>query len=250
MSDIPVYYINLDTSVDRRAFITTQLARAGVTDAQRIPAFDGRHTRLEDAADCDLPKAHRYLGRPLRGGEYGCYRSHLDSLRRIAGADHDVAIVLEDDAEIDPDFMDVARLALKTLQDRALDWDVVHLGANRMKISTRVARLETGHDLLHAHYFPMTTSALLWNRAGARDFLEHQAVITKPVDTHLREVMVSSGRGYAVWPAPVRQAGLDSDIDSEAAKRKVAGRTWYYGLVKQQRLWSCKLRALRRKYIG
>jgi len=60
--------------------------------------------------------------------------------------------------------------------------------------------------------------------------------VEMPIDHKLREVMVRSGKGLAVWPAIAQQSGQDSDIDDVNAKRGYATRKWFYGLVKQRRL--------------
>lgn len=247
IGDIPVYYINLDSSTDRRASIEVGLHAIGVSGAVRVPAFDGRALDLARAPDCDLKKAHRFLGRPLRGAEYGCYRSHLDCLERFLATDSPYGIVLEDDAEIDPDFLPVIAGTLAVMERENRPWDLIHLGAGRLKIFTRLEALGGGHDLVQAHYFPMLTTALLWSRSGARNILDHHARVTMPVDTQFREVMVKNGRGFAIWPPITRQTGVLSDIDGDGATRKAHDRSWYYGLAKQWRLWRNKFIAFFRK---
>ncbi len=247
IGDIPVYYINLDSSTDRRAAIEAQIADAGIVGAIRVPAFDGRGLELSGLADCDTEKAHRFLGRPLRGGEYGCYRSHLDCIERFLATDSPYAIVLEDDAELTADFQEVTAAAIRLLEQRAKPWDLVHLGPGRMKIYSRIDALPGGHDLRKAHYFPMMTTALLWSRPGAQNILDHHRKVTMPVDTQFREIMVQRGSGYAIWPPLARQTGATSDIDGGGATRKAYGRSWYYGLAKQERLWRNKFIAYGRK---
>jgi len=249
MEEIPVYYINLDSSVQRRASIETQLQAAGITRAIRVPAFDGRGLDLATAADCDLPAALHYLGRPLRGGEYGCYRSHLACLQRFCDSGRSHAVVFEDDADIDPDFLEVVRQTLQYLTDGNHAWDVVHLGATRMKISTPVAQVGSRHELRRAFYFPMLANALLWSRNGARQIVEHHARVRMPVDNLFREVITGSGKGYALWPAVVRTIATPSDIDGAGAQRKLGGRTPAYALAKQSRLWKNKLVASYRKIV-
>lgn len=240
IGDIPVYYINLDSSTDRRAAIEQHMQAAGIAAPIRVPAFDGRGMDLAQAADCDLKKAHRFLGRPLRGAEYGCYRSHLDCIERFLATDSPYGIVLEDDAELDTDFLPVVDAVIARMTAAGRPWDLVHLGAGRMKIFTRLEPLGGGHDLLLAHYFPMLTTALLWSRSGAQNILDHHRTVTMPVDTQFREVMTKRDLGFAVWPPITRQTGVTSDIDGDGATRKAHGRSWYYGFAKQYRLWRNK----------
>lgn len=244
----PVFYINLDSSDERRASIEAELQKAGVTWAERVSAFDGRKVDLSQVGDCDVRKAHRYLGRPLRGAEYGCYKSHLDCINRFLATGLPYGIVLEDDAELGASFLQVVEEALSALEAKAEPWDLVHLGPNKMKIFTVTDRLSGGHDLVRAHYFPMLTTALLWSREGAQNFADNHARVTMPIDTMFREVEVRRGLGFAIWPALVQASGATSDIDGDGYARKAKGRSWYYGLAKQDRLWRNKIIAFIRKH--
>lgn len=246
IGEIPVYYINLDSSHERRTSIEAELRAAGVTHAERVPAFDGREIDLATAVDCDLDRAKRYLGRPLRGAEYGCYRSHLDCIDRFLATDADYGIVLEDDGQVAPDFVAVVEEALAILRAQSEPWDMLHLGPNKMKIYTPLHTLTAGHKLVKAHYFPMMTTALLWTREGARHVQEHYAKVTMPVDTQFREILTERASGYAIWPPVAHQSGVESDIDN-GTQRKIEGRTWYYGWAKQHRLWRNKFIAWRKK---
>ncbi len=77
------FYINLDTSPDRRKAIEATIARAGLSESyQRFPAVTG----------ADMPATCR-----LRPGEYGCFRSHHDLLAGLT-PDGNFVHVLEDDA--------------------------------------------------------------------------------------------------------------------------------------------------------
>lgn len=247
--ELPIYYINLDSSTQRRASIEAQMKAAGLSDAIRVPAFDGRTVDLKTATDCDLPEALRYMGRPLRGGEYGCYRSHLDCLERFLASGREHAVVFEDDADIDPAFAEITRQALRVLTTGDRPWDVVHLGASHLKIQSPVAPLDGKRKLLRAYYFPMLANALLWSRDGARKFVEHHSRIAMPVDNQFRKFMTDSGYGYAVWPPVVRTIMTPSDIDGSGTKRQLEDRLWNYGWLKQRRSWKTKLVARYRRTV-
>jgi len=242
-----IYYINLDSSIERRRSIESSLTTAGIAKSHRIPAFDGRGLDLQALDDCDIEAAHRYLGRPLRGGEYGCYRSHLAALDLFLASDQRYGLIIEDDAMLDPDIMLILDRSIETLEGKGYAWDIIHISPNRMKIFTPLADLKDGHKLVQAHYFPMVTTALLWSREGARHFVGNFRKVTMPIDTMLREVEVRRGRGFAIWPPIVGTIGADSDIDEMGRKRKAHGRAWYYGIAKQRRLWNNKILAFSRK---
>lgn len=245
---IRTYYINLDDSMTRRASIEAQLTAAGISNSHRISAFDGRQISLCDMADYDDKSALRFLGRSVFNGEYGCYRSHLDALRQFLDSEYPYALILEDDALISTDISAALTEAISELDTLGKPWDLLHLSASNPLILTRnIKTLGGGYTLSRAFYFPITTTALLWQRSAAEQFLHDHAVVSMPVDIAVREMIVIGGRGYALSPPPVSNIGAPSDIDMNGDARKRQGRHWTYHLRKQQRLWKNKLRALYRK---
>lgn len=84
-----IYYINLDRSPDRYAFMETQLEQLGLS-ATRIAAVDA-----ETAA---LPVGPAWRG--FRPTEIACFLSHLECWKQIAAGPHDVGVVLEDDVAV------------------------------------------------------------------------------------------------------------------------------------------------------
>ncbi len=237
--DIPVYLINLDGSDERLASARRQLEGAGVA-FQRVPAFDGRKLRIEQFPDYDPRAALHYLGRPMRGGEIGCYLSHLDCARRFLATDAPHAVVLEDDMQLTPGFAEGVRKVLDWLATQPIGWDLINIGSPRHKIYTVVHGFGAGgrhHDLTLAHYFPMTTTGLIWSRPGAQAFVDGHRTIWAAVDNYFRWWQTRAGRGLAVWPPLVTTTGAESEIaDAGANRRSAAGRHPLYGLMKQRRL--------------
>lgn len=233
------YLINLDSSTERLRQVTGQFQAAGLP-FERVSAFDGRNIDVSAQDDADPEACLRVMGRSLQGGEYGCYKSHLACAQRIVDAGHDYGLVFEDDIRISSSIVQVLPAILEHLNACEADWDVVHLAPDRLKLFSPVGNLPDGHALVAAHYFPMAMSALLWSNKGARRFVEENAIVRIPVDNQLRQTLTRSGRGYAVWPALVRQLGYDSDI----GPRRDDGRRWSYPLLKQKRHLLSKVTAL------
>lgn len=251
MNDLSTYLINLDGSDDRLKTAAMQLNHTGL-QFQRVAAFDGRNLEIERFPDYDHDRAMQSMGRPLRGGEIGCYISHLDCARRIVASEASWGLVLEDDFQFTAGFA-AGLAALKALLGKeAKFWDLVHLSPNRHRIYTGKASFDAGgqhHVLTHAHYFPMTTTALLWSREGARAFVEGHQAIWAPVDNYFRHWQTRRDRGLAVWPPLVTTSGAESEIAGDgAARRSVEGRLPHYGWIKQKRLMTDKVIALRHKW--
>lgn len=245
MAPVPVFVINLDGSDDRLASASAQLGAAGLA-FERLPAFDGRSLRPEEFPDYDARAAQRYMGRPLRGGEIGCYLSHLRAARRVAEGAAPFGIVLEDDMELVSGAAEILAQMIGWLSARPIDWDLVNLGPNKHKIYTPLAHFgdpQAGHALTRAHYFPMMTSGLLWSRQGAQAFVAGHGRIFAPVDNYFRHWLTRSDRGLAVWPPIVRTTGVESDIFAGNVSRSREGRHPLYGLIKQRRLLTDKILA-------
>jgi len=120
MQTIPVYYINLASRPDRRAFMERQFAQLGIA-AERIEAV-----RM-DEVQRDLLDWHRTthsLWR-LAEGDLACGLSHQRSWERLLESGAPAALVLEDDVQLAApvlDFLD------PTLPER--------LGADLLKLET------------------------------------------------------------------------------------------------------------------
>lgn len=246
---LPIYLINLDGSNDRLASARAQLDAAGVA-FERVPAFDGRGRAIEDFPDVDPAAAMAYMGRPLRGGEIGCYLSHLACVERFLASEQDHCVVLEDDLQLRPGAFPLIEQMIAGLLRRSTRWDVVNIGADRLKYASPLFALDASGaqaHVLRGHYFPMTTTGLVWTRQGAERFVKNCRPIFAPVDNFLREWQCVDDRGLAVSPPLVTTTGASSDIDGGAKARKSEGRSIFYGWRKQKRVLRNKLRALRHK---
>ena len=115
----PVYCLNLDGQPERWQYMESQFKYWGVTDYQRVSAYDGRDDDLSDIIQGRYPDT-------MSGGEIGCITSHLKAIKMFLDSDAPYAIMMEDDCNLDTvhhwnftwnDF--VAHLPY--------DWDVVQL---------------------------------------------------------------------------------------------------------------------------
>jgi len=244
MQSLGVYVINLDDSVDRLQSIAGQLARLDIAFT-RVPAVDGRKMTPAARSDYDAARASRYMGRSLVGGEIGCYLSHLRTAQAFLASGHSHALVLEDDALPLVHPIELLSRILPDLEVADPDWLLLNIGNDRLKIATSVATYDLGgakRSLMAAHYFPMTTSAIVWSRRGAGRFVEEHSVMFAPVDNFFRYWLTRTGHGYSVWPPPVATIGAASEIaDGRMRSYGTSGRSWHYGLAKQYRLFGDKL---------
>ena len=116
----PVYLINLDSSTDRLATASAQLAKAGI-QFERVPAYDGRGKNLVEFPEYLARRTHRAIGRDLVGGEIGCYLSHLAVLERFITSGSENCVVLEDDLVISDTLAEAVENILLELEMRHQD---------------------------------------------------------------------------------------------------------------------------------
>lgn len=242
---IVFYVINLEGSNERLDSVTKSLGEQGI-DFVRISAFDGRKTEPTSFSEYNEQKALAYMGRTLTGGELGCYFSHLNCVKEFLKSDADFAVVLEDDMKPSQDLTRKINLLISGLKDK--NWHLINIGATKHKIFTPIFNIDE-HKVIHAHYFPMTATGILWNREGAKAFLDSYLPIYAPVDNFFRDWLSKSNLGYAVTPPFVIARDVASDIDSNT-KRQYTNRTKNYGYLKLKRHWKNKLIGFKHKHFG
>jgi|694.fasta_scaffold00010_29 glycosyl transferase family 25 len=203
-SCVQTYVINLDDSHERLARVRDQLMAADV-DFRRIQAVDGRKVSAKSFSEYDDRLARRRYGRPLSGGEAGCFLSHRRCVQEFLNSEYEYALVLEDDVFLPANLRRVLMRLVNWLhQSRGPQWDVVNLGNAPRKLSQGLTRLKVQQqelELQAAYYFPLGTFGLLWSRSGAKRFLEQTHTIYAPVDQFLRDWCAVSGQGLALTPA-------------------------------------------------
>lgn len=243
------YLINLDGSDERLKRATDILHEQGVV-FERVSAFDGRGVDVSNIQDYDENKALAYMGRTLKGGEIGCYFSHLNCAKKFLASDAEFVMVLEDDMQATEDLMIKVDETLDWLESGGIDWYLINIGALKRKIHTPLHKIQH-HILSKAHYFPMTTTGVIWSRKGAQFFIDSALPVYAPIDNFFRDWLTDNNKGLSVYPPLVYSSeSFESDIDGGRGKRKSIGRTKYYGYAKQKRLWKDKVKALKNKYLN
>lgn len=120
---LPIYVISMADSSERRAGITRQLEALGLSfeffDAIRGSALSAEaKARLRGPLETTLS----LIDRDMSDNEIGCALSHLGVCERIVAAGHDMALVMEDDAQLLPGFAEVVQAVC------ALDYELIILG--------------------------------------------------------------------------------------------------------------------------
>lgn len=125
---LPLYYINLKRSKDRKKQFETMIQeeqeRLGnkiVLDVTRVEAVDGQR---EDLAS--------FFKGSVDNGEAACLVSHINVAKEIVKNGHDVALICEDDAFLN--FSWNPELFLAQMNNRPKDLKLWQIGVNAEKI--------------------------------------------------------------------------------------------------------------------
>jgi glycosyl transferase family 25 len=99
---VHIFVINLPEDADRRRAIEGQLGRLGLS-YEVLPAIKGAQlTPNERRRQYDEKWFVRNEGRPALPGELGCALSHLAAYRLVVARKIPYALILEDDAWLNP----------------------------------------------------------------------------------------------------------------------------------------------------
>lgn len=209
-----VKVINLESSSARRSEISDKLVQDNCA-FDIVAAVDTRQYCVRDFKIYSPIRAILKFGRRLRGGELGCFLSHRKCLQEFLAEPDQFCLILEDDV----DWRHGTSLLMQELeielQNIDREWHVMNIGnqVKRSKLFLELKTLSGGQKIGWAFDFPMTTHAMIWNKLGAKKFLDETTSISEPIDVFTRKFYSRNGFGLGVLTPILRQANLDSDIN-------------------------------------
>lgn len=192
--------INLDRSPKRMSHMADTLRALGL-DWTRVPAVDGRLLpAFVPGIDPDL--YWRTHGRELRSGEIGCYLSHLRAMAMFLKTSCTQAVVLEDDAVLTPEAVDI--VSQITSSGAPEDWDMVKLEGHRQNLRLPLRRLSDRYTFSVLPTRPTGSAAYLVNRTAADTYLRKLLPMCVPYDHAFDRGWAMGLRVRAVSPFPIR----------------------------------------------
>ncbi len=176
--NIPVYVINLEKSKDRLKFISQQLSKAKV-DFVRFNAIDGRKLDIEGLYEDGTVSA-----KWLKKGQIGVAMSHMTLWKTIKNWEEDVAIILEDDVFVPPDFWKKLKIIEKELPE---NWDMVFLGGtsiigNRYSKHLITPTREATKGLYNTGFF-----AYMVNKKALNILMEKSKPLVTAIDNQVKD---------------------------------------------------------------
>jgi glycosyl transferase family 25 len=197
--DWPIYVINLDDAVERRAAAAAQFNRTGIS-FERFPAVDGATLTQQEVDAVIAPGQITRFKRALSRSEIGCFLSHLKLWRLIAAGDKPAAFVFEDDVEIDED----GPMILEVVAERPADWDLLRLYSDREVRLVADRTLGAGYSYGVPRRLPLTSVAYAITRTAAARVAELALPFSRPIDVEFRYWWRHGVAIKQVVPSPFR----------------------------------------------
>lgn len=176
---VPVFVVSLARAADRRRAICAHLDSLGI-QYELIDAVDG--------AALDPGYVAKVVADPstIHLGAVGCYLSHLSIYERVIRRAIDVALVLEDDARLDPRarrLLAAERIA-PTFDYCFLDSDDHNDRGPIFYDASSCSEIAPGFRAYELSAGPQTTHAYLITNQAARKRLDWAFPITRPIDLY------------------------------------------------------------------
>lgn len=211
------YVLHLLRAEKRRANARNLLETCGL-EGSIWPAVDGAAMSSSDlsaAYGADL-FAPRYPFR-LRSGEIGCFLSHRQIWADMQDAPEDAALIIEDDAGLEPArFATALDLAARHVQE----FGYIQLQTRPPKGPARLIDKSGDCALLLPREAGLRTTAQVVSRAAAAHLLALSDPFDRPVDTFVQSHWHTGLRPAAIHPSGVLEIAdrLDGSTIQTAAK--------------------------------
>lgn len=246
-SRLRVRVISVSSRDDRRQYIANHLRNWHL----QWSFFDALTTDHPRYAYCE-ERAKLVKGRPLSGGERGCFGSHVACMIEfVEKSSDDFLFVIEDDVILDTNFN----------YGLIVGW-MDKLGIEYLRLYSRYlfkARyiLEIGQrQLIRFKNGPFGTQAYIISRSGAIQFLKSVSRCERPVDDALDRFWHNRLPPYAIFPYPALEIEMASTVgrsDKQALNTSFAHQTMIRFETMRRRIANLTLRArdraLRRAYL-
>ena len=212
---LPIYVISLKDSTSRRRAMSERMAELGLEFSfidgvigKDIPA--GQRTRLVS------DKRRYHLGTPLSDGALGCLMSHRCAWEMVRDTGVDTAIILEDDADLAPEALDVLpRIA--ALKGR---FDLINLHHTSGRPLVDAARISPTHALSITRYVSIGAIGYVVSRAAAEKLLGLSVPGIFEVDVLMNRWWEHGLKTLVLTPSIVSEDGHDTTIGYPGVKPK------------------------------
>lgn len=200
------YLINLDRAKERLQQMDTQLKRLGI-NYTRISAVLGDDLK-EPIAGFDERAFNTRTGKHKNKREIGCYFSHLKTIEAFLKTNSSHALILEDDAELPDDTINLLEAACQ----KGDKWDLLRLSSSRQGKFITLDSLLDGRSLAINTKVLKNTAAYMINRRAAKAILKHLQPMQWPYDVALDRDWTMGIRTACITPFPFKLSDVSGQI--------------------------------------
>lgn len=212
---LPLYVISLKASTSRRRAMTERMAALGL-DFDFIDGVVGKDIPADQKSRLLSDNRRFQLGAPLSDGALGCLMSHRRAWEMVCNTDVDAAIILEDDAELAPEALDVLpRIA--ALKGR---FDLINLHHTSGRPLVDAARISPTHALSITRYVSIGAIGYVVSRTAAEKLLDVSVPGIFEVDVLMNRWWEHGLKTLVLTPSIVSEDGHDSTIGYPGVKPK------------------------------
>ncbi|MDH4414481.1 MAG: glycosyltransferase family 25 protein [Rhizobium sp.] len=220
--NVTIFAINLDRSTDRWQVLADRATELGLP-LTRVSAVDGKLTPEAEREAVDDGAFRRHTGRLMLAGEYGCYRSHIKALHAFLETDADIALIIEDDVELNADLKVRVQAAFEAVPDA----DVMKFFNHRVVGFRKTGTSSRGDDIGRAIHGPLGSSACYAvSRRGATLLIEHLTIMRYPWDAALERGWDHGANVYTTRQDVARIARGGTTIATRDIYRSVKFPKW------------------------
>lgn len=216
---LPIFVIALKDSTKRRADISARLNALGLEEGNGFKFIDAVLGKaLPDAEKNRLLSRQRqdYLQSPMSDGALGCLMSHRIIWQKMQDEKIRMAVVLEEDAILNPDLPDV----LMRLEKLNGCFDIINLHDRQGKRLIDIAQISDKYRLTTTRYNAICTVSYVISRNAAKRLLDISFPFIFEVDVLMNRWWDHGLQTMVVQPALVREDDDASTIGYPSKKAK------------------------------
>jgi len=161
IDNIPIYYINLNRSLDRKTKIEQTFLENNLK-FKRVEGVDGKELNIEE-----LKKEYN-INPKLNVGEIGCALSHMKIIKEVLNDELEYALIMEDDCNFD--YVKYKKMKLTDIMKINNDWDIIQLAMiNDKNTFTKISN--TNQILEKSNFVVAGAMGYLINKKGIQKIL-------------------------------------------------------------------------------
>ncbi|HNX05424.1 MAG TPA: glycosyltransferase family 25 protein [Opitutales bacterium] len=202
-----VFVINLDRAKDRWTRISGELDSLSIKYT-RVKAVEGATLALP----CPDFNARGYVlrhGKRINPNEIGCFLSHLKAMEMFLETDLLHALVLEDDAHLEPNAMDIIEQCIARNDGY---WDLLRISRVHKGVFLPIDTLPCGCGICISLTRQTGSASYLVNRKAAACMLRHMRPMTLPFDHTFDAEWNLHLNSACLHPAPINPLPVESNI--------------------------------------